>query len=139
QLGTKEPFLHKLVPAVVDLMGGVFPELRRDPQRVRAVIQEEERSFLNTLDRGLALFQEAAQRARRRGNVLSGEDAFDLHTTYGVFIDITEQMASEAGLRVDRPRYEELLDDFRRRSGEGRKKLVITAVTGELPKTDDSP
>ncbi len=164
QFGTKEPFLFQLVPAVVELMGSVFPELKHDPQQVIEIVREEEKGFLRTLGRGLKLFEEAADRARKHGtNTISGKDAFDLHTEQGIFIDIIEQMASEAGprvegakyvlkaepgafaltggeagLRVDRAKYEELMEEFRHKSGQGRKKVVISAVTGELPKTDDS-
>jgi alanyl-tRNA synthetase len=140
QLGTKEPFLHHLVPIVVETMAGAFPELKRDPHRVIEVVKDEERGFLRTLERGLKLFQEAAERARTSGgNEISGKDAFDLHTEQGVFIDITEQMAGEVGLTVDRGAYDRLFRQFQAESGKDRQKLVITAVTGELPKTDDSP
>ena len=80
------------------------------------------------------------ERKRRRRRSSAATDAFNLHDTYGFFIDITEQMAAEAGLdgrscratsrRWRRPRS---------KSREGGKKLVVTAVQGELPKTDDSP
>ncbi len=139
-LRTSKPFLCELVPTVVEVMGGAFPELRRDPGKVIGLIREEEESFIRTLDRGIRLFQEAADRANQRGRrVISGEDAFQLHDTYGVFIDITEQMASEAGLGVDRQRYQELMDEAKRKARGARKKLVITAVSGDLPRTDDSP
>jgi alanyl-tRNA synthetase len=139
-LGTNKPFLCELVPTVVEVMGGAFPELRRDPSKVIGLIREEEESFIRTLDRGIRLFHEAADRANQRGRrVISGEDAFQLHDTYGVFIDITEQMAAEAGLGVDRQRYQELMDEAKRKARGARKKLVITAVSGDLPRTDDSP
>src|SRR5262249_5830689 len=139
-LGTKKPFLHELVPSVVEIMGGVFPELKQRPQQVAGVIFGEEEAFIRTLDRGIRLFQEVVERTRKAGGkVISGEDAFDLHTTYGFFIDITEQMAAEVGMAVDRAGYEERMRKFRGESGKDRKKLVITAVSGELPKTDDSP
>src|SRR5262249_35246877 len=128
------------VPAVVEVMGHAFPELRRDPGRVVNLIRDEEESFIKTLDRGIRLFQEAADRARKSGRkAISGKDGFTLHDTHGVYIDITEQMAREAGLGVDRQGFEREMEDARRRAREGRKKLVITAVTGDLPKTDDAP
>lgn len=133
--GTKEPFLHNLVETVVSNFGGAFPELKRDPQKVRSVIYEEETSFLRTLDRGLKLFNEAATGTK----TISAKTAFYLHTEQGIFIDITEQMAAEAGLKVDRAGYDKLFKEFQKKSGEGREKLVISAVKGELPKTDDSP
>jgi alanyl-tRNA synthetase len=139
-LGTTKPFLCELVPAVVATMSHAFPELQRDPGRVAELIRTDEESFIRTLDRGIKLFQEAAARARQEGkNVLSGKDAFQLHDTYGVYIDITEQMAAEAGLAVDRAGYEREMDEAKKRARGARKKLVITAVQGELPATDDSP
>jgi alanyl-tRNA synthetase len=139
-LGTTEPFLHELVPTVVEVMGGAFPELKRKPGQVAKVIREEEQQFLRTLDRGIKLFQDVARRTRERGgNIISGDDTFDLHTTYGFFPDITQQMAAEVGMTVDMKRYQERMKDFKEESGKDRKKLVLTAVTGELPATDDSP
>jgi alanyl-tRNA synthetase len=63
QLELKEPFLHTLVPIVVDAMGGAFPELKKNPQRVSEIIKDEEISFGRTLDRGIELFEEAATSA----------------------------------------------------------------------------
>jgi alanyl-tRNA synthetase len=138
-LGTTEPFLHELVPTVVEVMGGAFPELKRKPGKVAQVIREEEQQFLRTLDRGIKLFQDVARRTRDGGGtVISGDDTFDLHTTYGFFPDITQQMAAEVGMTVDMERYEERMRDFKEESGKDRKKLVLTAVSGELPATDDS-
>ncbi len=137
--GTKKPFLVELVPTVVETMGQAFPELKRDPGKVARMIQEEEEGFIRTLDRGIKHFQDAAQRAKQHGNRISGEDAFKLHDTYGLYIDITEQMASEEGLTVDREGYD---DEIRRRKEAdrgARKKMVVSAVQGQLPKTDDSP
>jgi alanyl-tRNA synthetase len=71
--------------------------------------------------------------------VISGQAAFELHTTHGLFIDIVEQMAAEAGMTVDRQEYQRLWEIFTEESSHGRKKLVISAVTGKLPNTDDSP
>jgi alanyl-tRNA synthetase len=137
-LGTIKPFLYELVPTVVEAMGGAFPELKRDPEGVASTIREEEVSFIKTLDRGLKLFQEVVARTRKSGSkVITGKDAFDLHTTYGFFIDITEQMASEAGMKVDRAEYERLWNEFVTQTKP--RKVVITAIKGELPRTDDSP
>jgi alanyl-tRNA synthetase len=139
-LGTTEPFLCELVPVVVEVMGGFFPELRRNPGQVTAVIRDEEEGFLKTLDRGVKLFQEAEQRLRKeQADTISGADAFKLHDTYGVYVDIIEQMAAEKGLKVDRPGYEREMDEAKRKARSARKKMVITAVSGELPRTDDSP
>jgi alanyl-tRNA synthetase len=137
--GTGKPFLCELVPTIVEVMGGFFPELKRHPAQVASLIREEEETFIRTLDRGIKLFQEVAERARQNGsNIISGPDAFKLHDTYGVYIDITEQMAEEAGLRIDRSGYNLAMEEAKTRARGSRKKMVITAVSGELPKTDDS-
>lgn len=139
-LGTRKPFLCELVPAVVEVMGGFFPELKREPGKIITQIREEEESFIRTLDRGIVLFQEAAGRATKSGSKsISREDAFQLHDTFGLFIDITEQMASEAGLSVDREGYEQLMAEAKAKARGARKKLVITAIHGDLPRTDDAP
>ncbi len=71
-LGTHEPFICKLVPAVVDGMGEAFPELKKNPQHVAEIIRDEERSFIKTLDRGIALFEEiAVPRETLRRHVMS--------------------------------------------------------------------
>jgi len=65
-LGVHEPFFYKLVDAVVDLMGDAFPELKKDPEHVKQIIHEEEESFGRTIDRGIALFEEAYREAINR-------------------------------------------------------------------------
>ena len=78
-------------------------------------------------------------RSQCRGTpFISGKQAFDLHTEQGIFIDLLEQMAGEAGLLVDRAEYERLFKEFQEQSRQGGKKFAVTAVKGELPPTDDS-
>jgi alanyl-tRNA synthetase len=139
-MGTKEPFLCELVPVVVEAMGSIFPELKRAPDKVAKIIREEEIAFIRNFDRGLELFEKVARRtSERESTIISGDDAFDLHTTYGFFVDITEQMAGEIAMKVDRERFEQRMKEFQEQSGKDRKKFAVTAVSGELPRTDDSP
>lgn len=139
-LGTTKPFLCELVGPVVEVMGGAFPELKKQPQKVADAIASEEKEFIKTLDRGIKLFEEVAEKTRSSGGkVVSGADAFKLHDTYGIYIDITEQMANEAGLGVDRVGFEREMAEAKDKARGARKKIVITAVKGELPPTDDSP
>ncbi len=115
-----EPFLYKLVPAVVKTMGAAFPELRAKLGRVIEVVEQEERSFSKTLGRGIALFEEAADVARtQHHNEIRGEDAFKLHDTYGFPIDLTQIMAEERELRVDLGEYERLMEEARERARHG--------------------
>jgi alanyl-tRNA synthetase len=137
-LRTKEPFLHLLVPVVVEQMGDVFPELRKNPQHVQDQIQDEEKVFLRTLHRGIRLFEQIAEETRRSGSdTIRGEDAFKLHDTYGLFIDITQQMAAEEGLHVDIKGFEEAMQQARTKAREAGKKYHLSAIRGELPATDD--
>jgi alanyl-tRNA synthetase len=127
-LGLREPFLCKLVPTVVGVMRDAFPQLeggfgvqgsgfRNEPRRIAEIIREEEESFERTLERGIALFDEAAERAARdHHREIRGEQAFKLHDTYGFPIDLTEIMARERGLRVDIGEYERLMEDARERA-----------------------
>lgn len=139
-LGTKEPFLHSLVPMLAGHMGGAFPELKKNPEKVRSQIYEEEVGFLRTLDRGMKLFNQIADKERAaKKTVISGADAFKLHDTFGLLIDITEQMASEAGLSVDIDGYKKAMEDAKELARKGGKKFTVTAVKGDLPRTDDSP
>jgi alanyl-tRNA synthetase len=138
-LGANRPFLSELVPSVVEAMGGAFPELKKNPQRVVDIVRVEEESFVRTLDRGIRHFQDASARAKKASSgKISGNDAFLLHDTYGLYIDITEQMAQEAGLTVDRPGFEQLMEESRARARAARKGVLVSAVQGELPSTDDS-
>ncbi len=134
----REPFLYKLVPVLVEQMGGPFPELKTNAQTVQKILREEEADFLKTIQSGLVRFTEAAKKANQGSKLIEGNEAAKLHHTYGFPIDLTEQMALEMQLGVDRPGYEAAMEEHRRISGQGREKLIITAVQGELPKTDDS-
>ncbi len=137
--GTSKPFLCDLVPTVVEVLGGFYPELKRDPKHVISLIREEEEGFLRALDRGIKLFQEAAERARKSGSkTIPGADVFLLHDTHGVYIDIVEQMAAEAGMSVDRAGYQQAMEEAKRRARGARKKVVISAVSGDVPRTDDA-
>jgi alanyl-tRNA synthetase len=139
-LGTGEPFLHELVPTVVNLMGDVFPELKQNPAKVREQIYEEEEAFLRNLKRGVKLFTGIADQMRKENRTeMSGKEAFTLHDTYGVIIDITEQMAQEQGFTVDLAGFEKELREAQERAKAGGKKFAVSAIQGELPPTDDSP
>ncbi|HMO24775.1 MAG TPA: alanine--tRNA ligase-related protein, partial [Tepidisphaeraceae bacterium] len=84
QLGLKDPFLYTLVDVVIEAMGDAFPELRKNPQHVKELIKDEEISFGKTLDRGIALFEQAAQsQIANRKSQITGEDAFKLYDTFG--------------------------------------------------------
>lgn len=99
-LGAELGFFSKLVPVLVDLMSGTFPELRAQQDHITAVIKDEEESFSRTLDKGLQKFKDLASKAGD-DKVFSGEDAHFLYTSMGFPVDLTELMAEEIGMVVD--------------------------------------
>jgi alanyl-tRNA synthetase len=138
-LGTRQPFLGELVGPLVEHMGGAFPELKKNPSRVAAEIENEEKQFIRTLDKGIKLFADVADRVRvANSKTVSGEDAFTLHDTYGIYLDITQQMAEEAGLSVDVPGFDKAMMTAKEKARSGQKKIVVEAILGELPKSDDT-
>ncbi len=110
ELGAKEPFLHKLVPALVGEMGGVFPEIKQKQDYVISVIKAEEESFARTLDTGLELLGTLAKEVRSTGsNVIPGGDVFKLYDTYGFPYDLTETIAAEHKLTLDREGFDKAM------------------------------
>jgi alanyl-tRNA synthetase len=112
-----EPFIHKLVEQVVRVMGKAYPELREREDYIKKVIAQEEETFCVTVDRGLLLFEEILARARAQGALqIPGKDAFELYSTYGFPIDMTEVMARESGLSVDMSSFEAEMRSHREKS-----------------------
>ncbi|MCE2441027.1 MAG: alanine--tRNA ligase [Candidatus Latescibacteria bacterium] len=95
-LGMHDPFIHGLVPVVVKVMGGVFPEVAEQADHISRVIRSEEEGFGKTLDRGLEMFEVVSSDGE-----ISGRDAFRLYDTFGFPIDLTQLMCAERGLKVD--------------------------------------
>jgi alanyl-tRNA synthetase len=139
KLGMHEPFMHKLVPAVVEIMGEAYPTVKNRADHAITVIEAEETSFGRTVDRGIEIFADAAERAGK-SKMISGEEAFTLYDTYGFPLDLTELMARELGLRVDTARFSELMEEQRQRGRAAKKagSLIGGLSAVELPRTDDS-
>jgi alanyl-tRNA synthetase len=108
------PLLYKLVPAVVETLGDVFPEITKNETHITQIILDEEETFLKTLDRGLELFDKAVKSGD--GKTIDAKSAFTLHDTFGFPIDLTEVMAEELDLAVDRAGYEVLMEKARETS-----------------------
>ena len=110
-------FLHELADTAIGAMADQFPELRIEAPRILGVIDAEESTFLSTLRTGSAIFDAAVGETRRRGSAtLSGDQAFQLHDTYGFPIDLTLEMASEQGLAVDEEGFRRLMAEQRQRA-----------------------
>ncbi|HLU60613.1 MAG TPA: alanine--tRNA ligase [Pseudonocardia sp.] len=116
-LGVHEPVLGSFAEVVRDTMGPAYPELVTDFERISAVIRAEEEAFLATLTAGSKIFDTAVAATRQSGGTqLSGDKAFQLHDTYGFPIDLTLEMAAEAGLTVDEQGFRRLMDEQRARA-----------------------
>jgi alanyl-tRNA synthetase len=116
-LGVEGPIVGDLMATVRDAMGPSYPELAADFDRIRRIAVAEETAFNRTLQSGSRLFDEVAAATKASGaGVLSGSDAFTLHDTYGFPIELTLEMATEAGLQVDEAGFRELMAEQRRRA-----------------------
>lgn len=109
-LGAELGFFAQLVPALVDLMGDTYPELVEKQELVTTIIREEEETFSRTLDKGLLKFKELAEKVGE-DKVFSGTDAHFLYTTMGFPVDLTELMAEEKGLTVDKDGFEQKMKE----------------------------
>ncbi|MGB5796833.1 MAG: alanine--tRNA ligase, partial [Mycolicibacter algericus] len=116
-LGIEGPIVGELMVTVRDAMGPSYPELVTDFDRISRIAVAEETAFNRTLASGSRLFDDAAQATKSSGTtVLSGTDAFTLHDTYGFPIELTLEMAAEAGLTVDEIGFRELMAQQRARA-----------------------
>ncbi|MCA9171701.1 MAG: hypothetical protein KDB23_28735, partial [Planctomycetales bacterium] len=130
QMGQRDPFLYQLVPAVVDAMKGPYPELAETAERVASVIQQEEKTFLATIDEGLSrierLFDDLSKSDRK---IVDGESAADLYQTYGVPAELFESLAADRGFAFDWNSYREAMEAHGEKSG----KLVHTVMGSTGP------
>jgi alanyl-tRNA synthetase len=116
-LGIDDPIVGDLMVTVRDAMGPSYPELVADFDRIRRIAVAEETAFNRTLASGSKLFEDVAGTTKAAGaTTVSGSDAFTLHDTYGFPIELTLEMASEAGLQVDELGFRELMAEQRRRA-----------------------
>jgi len=131
KLGVYEPFIYKLVSPVVEILGETFPEIRERADYTSLVIKSEEESFGKTLDRGIELFDKVAASAKAAGaSAIPGEDAFKLYDTFGFPLDLTELMAREAGLSVERDGFEKEMAAQKERSHAKKTLAMMDDVRG---------
>ncbi|SHI73535.1 alanine--tRNA ligase [Flavobacterium terrae] len=113
-LGTKEPFINKLVEVLANQMGEFFPEIKSQQQLVTNVIREEEASFLRTLEQGLQLLDKVV--AETAGKEVSGEKVFELYDTFGFPKDLTALILKEKGYSFNETEFESELQKQKARS-----------------------
>ncbi len=114
-LGAREPLLERLVPVVAEIMRRPYPELEARSDEIRLIVRAEEERFLQTIELGIAVFEETL-RGLRPGEEIPGEVVFKLYDTHGFPPDLTELMARERGVAIAWARYEELMQEQRARA-----------------------
>lgn len=115
-LGVEKAVLPDLLPVSRDAMKGSYPVVESDFARISRIAYAEEKSFLRTIASGTARLDEAVKESKAANTSLSGADAFALHDTYGFPIDLTLEMAAEAGVAVDEKEFRSLMLEQRDRA-----------------------
>lgn len=105
KLNAKPGMFATLVDTVIELLGDAFPEVKKDPEMVKEIINEEEAQFLKTLNRGRNLLQRTINKLGD-STVLPGDVAWRLYDTYGFPVDLTQLMTEEKGLSIDNDGFE---------------------------------
>jgi alanyl-tRNA synthetase len=102
KLGARKPFFHSLVAPLAAEMGDAYPELRREAQRVTAVLKTEEERFFQTIANGMQILEDALAKLGGAGaSQIDGDTAFKLHDTFGFPLDLTADVCRERGVTVD--------------------------------------
>ena len=116
-LGFSEPFMSKLVPVLAEQFADVFPELKAQQDFVTRVVEEEEKSFLRTLETGLRKLDDIfEQTVASQLNTISGDIVFELSDTFGFPSDLTALIAREKGLKIDEEGFQKALQEQKDRS-----------------------
>lgn len=130
KLGHKDSFFYKLVASLAGVMGDAYPELRTKQALIEAILRKEEEQFAKTLDRGMALLDEAL--AELESREIPGELVFTLHDTYGFPTDLTQDIARERDLLLDMDGYEKAMQTQRERARAAGKFKCVQAGSLKL-------
>ncbi len=124
-----EPFLARVADTVIDNYGGFYPELEKNRATILQTITREEEQFQRTLDKATGHLGDLLDQLETQGErLLSGEQAADLYTTYGMPLEITRDIAQERGLNVDQQGFNHAMEAHRLASGAGK---AMGALGGE--------
>jgi alanyl-tRNA synthetase len=121
-LDLKRPFLRSVCGKVIDVMGQDYSELVRGKSLIEGIVESEERRFADTLNYSMRLLEEEIEKVRAKGlDVIPGDMAFKLYDTYGLSLDIVEDVARDERLKVDRDGYDRSMSRQRALSQESWK------------------
>ena len=136
-LGVETPVFKELFTASKNAMKASYPELETDFERILRTAVNEEEAFLRTLNSGLLVLDEEIAKAKSsKASALTGDSVFLLHDTYGFPVDLTFEIAQEAGLEIDRDKFTSLMNVQRQRAKDDAKQKRSTnadlSVYGEF-------
>jgi len=132
-MGIERPFLSETCGVVIDIMGGAYPQLLERRGEILAGVEAEERKFSRTLEAGSERLAQLVD-AAGKGGTIAGAGAFRLHDTFGFPIDLTVEIAADAGVGVDREGFEAAMREQRERSRAVRKAaLPVDEELSKLP------
>lgn len=129
-LGIQKPFTTQVVETAIELAGAAHPQVQERADLIQTELDREEDKFLKTLERGEKRLTEVMQ-ASATQRVIRGEDAFKLYDTYGFPLELTEEIAAEAGYTVDRSGFEVAMEEQQQQSQEAHHTIDLT-VQGSL-------
>lgn len=117
KIGVDKPVLNKLVPSVVSIMKGRYPYLQEKIEHITLIVKSEEESFLETLASGITILNEIIETAKtKKLTEISGKDAFKLYDTYGFPLTLTEEIAEDEGLAIDKKGFQKEMEKQKERA-----------------------
>lgn len=142
-LGLTKPYLHKLIPVVTDIMREPYPELSKDEEHMERIVLGEEKRFLETLEQGIMIFNDLLLHLlREKAKEIPGEKVFELYDTYGIPVDVTQEIAAKHNLTLDKKGFDIAMEEQKNRGrmawqeiGQSRVKTIYNRLARELKAT----
>ena len=123
--------LEELIDLNIDTLKEMYPELHQNSDKIKSVIIEEKDKFEKTLERGEREFNKIVNRMKNEGkDIISGQDLFTLYETYGFPPEVTQDLAREAGLKVDTTKFEKLFKEHQEKSRMGSEQKFKGGLAG---------
>lgn len=121
KLNMHEPFVYQLIEPLCGTLGEIFPEIVEQKEHIKHVIKAEEKSFGETLDRGLEQFSKITDKLEKQNKItIPGSDLFKLYDTYGFPFDLTRLLAEEKGMTIDETGFHKRMEEQRKRARESK-------------------
>jgi len=116
-LNVHEPCLYKLTDSVINIMGDIYPEIKKESERTKKLLRIEEEGFIRTIETGLNILDDIISRVKKEGTrIIPGEEIFKLYDTYGFPLDFAKDIAMDADLRIDEESFQKEMELQRQRS-----------------------